>query len=77
MKSESAGNERLLNPALSAGAEAIRIGLAIAAFNSEASLLATIESVLRQGYDDWQLVVVDDGSTDHTLAVAQMAARRK
>jgi hypothetical protein len=33
-----------------------------------------IESVLRQHYEDWELILIDDGSTDHTLEIMRLYA---
>ncbi|MBL0744027.1 glycosyltransferase family 2 protein [Chryseolinea lacunae] len=35
-------------------------------YNRAASLPAMLDSVLRQEYEDWEVVVADDGSTDNT-----------
>lgn len=40
------------------------------AWNSEATLGAAIESVLAQTYDDFELLIIDDASTDSTRAIA-------
>ena len=44
------------------------------AYNAEKYLAETIESVLAQTYTDWQLIIVDDGSIDSTLSIAQRYA---
>lgn len=36
----------------------------------------TIESVLNQDFDDWDLLLVDDGSTDNTVEVVQEYCQR-
>ncbi len=38
----------------------------IPTFNRECYVVEAIESVLQQGYDDIEIIVVDDGSTDQT-----------
>jgi teichuronic acid biosynthesis glycosyltransferase TuaG len=43
--------------------------------NAAATIVATIESVLAQDMPDWEMVVVDDGSTDDTVAVVSRYAR--
>jgi glycosyltransferase involved in cell wall biosynthesis len=46
------------------------------AFNAAAYLPASVESVLRQTFDDLELLIVDDGSSDDTVAVARRLAAR-
>lgn len=41
------------------------------AYNAERFVRQAIESVLSQTYPDWELIVVDDGSTDSTAAIVQ------
>lgn len=53
-----------------------RFGIVIAAFNAAASLPGALESVLEQEDHNWEAVVVDDGSTDDTLSIAQRYAAR-
>ncbi len=44
----------------------MRIGIVIPAHNAAPFIADAIVSVLGQGFQDWRLVVVDDGSTDAT-----------
>jgi GT2 family glycosyltransferase len=46
------------------------------AYNAEQFLGAAVESVLRQSFSDLELLIVDDGSTDGTAAVARAYAER-
>lgn len=43
----------------------------IPTYNREAYVAATLESLLAQECEDWELIVVDDGSTDRTLEVVR------
>lgn len=46
------------------------VTVVMAAYNSARTIGQAIGSVLLQTREDWELVVVDDGSTDDTVAVA-------
>jgi len=46
-----------------------RVSVVIPTYNMAAFLPEAIESVLRQSYQDFEVIVVDDGSTDNTRAV--------
>jgi glycosyltransferase involved in cell wall biosynthesis len=46
------------------------VSVIIPACNAGHCLAACVDSVRRQSYDDWQAIIVDDGSTDDTPAVA-------
>lgn len=48
-----------------------QITLVIPMFNSSALLHETLASVQGQTIPDWECVLVDDGSTDNTLTIAQ------
>ncbi|ARV57778.1 glycosyl transferase family 2 [Nostocales cyanobacterium HT-58-2] len=43
-------------------------------FNTEKFIQEAIDSVLAQSYDNWELLLVDDGSTDESTAIAQQYA---
>lgn len=45
------------------------ISIVIPAFNREEYIAETLESVLSQTYQNWECIVVDDGSTDDTGTV--------
>ena len=47
-----------------------RVSVVMPAFEAEQTIGAAVSSVLQQTYTDWELVVVDDGSTDATAAIA-------
>lgn len=43
----------------------------VPAYNAAATLAETLDGMLSQTFSDWECVVVDDGSTDATPAIAQ------
>ncbi|WP_300464797.1 glycosyltransferase family 2 protein [Desulfobacula sp.] len=47
----------------------ISIGMSV--YNCESTVKHTLCSVLNQTYDNWELLVFDDGSDDHTVAVVR------
>lgn len=47
------------------------VSVVIPFHNAERFLSEAIESVLAQTYPDWELILVDDGSTDHSASIAQ------
>src|SRR6187551_1115363 len=52
------------------------VSVLVPAYNAETTLAATLESVLGQTYQQWEAIVVDDGSTDATASVARSFATR-
>lgn len=47
------------------------ISIVIPLYNKERSIITTLESVLAQTYADYEVIVVDDGSTDNSLRVVR------
>lgn len=47
------------------------ISVIIPLYNKEAIIERTLRSILSQDYDDYEVVIVDDGSTDNSAAVAK------
>ncbi|MDP2710654.1 MAG: glycosyltransferase [Solirubrobacteraceae bacterium] len=54
-----------------------RVTVVVPMHDSGARLDETLESIVAQTFDDWEAVLVDDASTDDTLARAQAFARRE
>ncbi len=48
-----------------------KISVVIPAFNAEKFIGEAIESVLKQTYENWELFVINDGSTDDTATIVQ------
>jgi glycosyltransferase involved in cell wall biosynthesis len=48
----------------------------IPTFNVEPFIATAIESVIQQTFQDWELLVLDDCSTDNTFAIAQSYANK-
>lgn len=52
------------------------ISIGIPFYNAEKYLALSIQSVISQSYKNWKLILVDDGSTDNSLKIAQEFAAR-
>lgn len=42
------------------------------AYNAEEFIADSIESVIKQSYTNWELIIVDDGSTDNTSSIVTL-----
>lgn len=54
-----------------------RVSVIMAVFNEERFLAEAVESVLAQTFEDFELIISDDGSTDATPALARAFAERE
>lgn len=50
------------------------ISIIITTYNAEFTILETIKSVLEQTFSDFELIVIDDGSTDRTIELVHSIA---
>lgn len=55
---------------------AMRVSIITAVYNHERFLDEAIQSVVNQTYDEWELILWDDGSSDASYACCQRWARR-
>ena len=53
-----------------------RFSLVMPAYNAGTTIGRAIESILAQSYGGWELIIVDDGSTDETGSIAREYAGR-
>ncbi|MEJ2034008.1 MAG: glycosyltransferase [Deltaproteobacteria bacterium] len=52
------------------------VSVLIPAYNAEATLAETLDSVLKQTHSEIEVLVIDDGSTDRTSAIAKEFSRK-
>ena len=48
-----------------------KVSIIVTCYNYAAYLQACLESVLQQSYSNWECIIIDDGSTDHTGKLAK------
>lgn len=54
----------------------IKFSIIMAAYNAEKFIKEAINSVLYQTYQNWELIIVDDGSTDKTADIIDLYSRK-
>lgn len=53
----------------------MKVQAIIPAFNAEKTIDKCLSSIVNQTYDDWETIVVDDGSTDKTFSLCEKYAQ--
>jgi len=66
--------EAPVTPAAMRPERAARVTIGLPTFNRARMLTRAIDSVLRQTYDDWELIISDNASADGTQSVCERAA---
>lgn len=56
--------------------ELAAVSVILPAYNAARTLARALRSLTAQTFGNWEAIVVDDGSTDRTAAIARQAARR-
>lgn len=56
--------------------EITRVSIILPTYNGEKFISGAIESVLAQSYKDWNLLVIDDGSTDKTAEIVKEFSKK-
>lgn len=51
-----------------------KVSILLAVYNGEKHIQESIESVLSQTYKNWELIIVNNGSTDNTAQICEVAA---
>src|SRR5689334_20578062 len=51
--------------------EAPRVSVVMPVYNAERYLSEALDSILRQTFPDFELIVIDDGSTDQSRAIIE------
>lgn len=54
-----------------------KVSVLMPVYNAELFIKEAIESVLKQTYTDWELIIADDGSTDTSIEIAESFADQR
>ena len=54
----------------------MKVSIIVALYNKEEWISQAIESVLKQKYKDWEMIIVDDGSSDKSGNIADDYAQK-
>lgn len=55
----------------------MKISVLMPSYNDAESIIETLDSLIAQTYKDWQLIIIDDGSSDNTEEVVASYKRKK
>ena len=55
----------------------IKFSIIICCYNSEEYIEETINSIINQTYQNWEIVIIDDGSSDGTRKIIQKYIEKK
>ena len=47
----------------------VKVSVLMTVFNAESFLKYSVNSIIRQSFSDWELIVVDDCSQDNSLGI--------
>ena len=50
------------------------VDIIIPLYNKERTIRRTVDSILEQTFDDWRLIIINDGSTDNSLRVVRQVS---
>ena len=53
-----------------------KVSVVLPVFNGETYLAQSIDSILAQTYTNWELIIIDDGSTDRTKEIAESYVKK-
>lgn len=59
-----------------AGSAPPQVTVVIPAYNAESTLMRALDSVSQQVFQDWELILIDDGSSDATVEIFDMWSMR-
>jgi glycosyltransferase involved in cell wall biosynthesis len=55
----------------------MKVSVIVPLYNAEKFIAETIESIINQSYKNWELIIVDDGSTDKSLEIVRSFESKK
>ena len=54
-----------------------KISVLMPTYNDADTILETLDSLVVQKYDNWELIIIDDGSSDDTKTVIEKYKKKK